>query len=269
MKGNSMDYRKTKIRILSREHSKAFQEAVCNSRNVYPYPIDFDKPYLYVDDALRLAYGSNQAFFDDSAEKEITFPVPTESIDTGAKMKVRVGDYVVTKGMNEAQRRDVVQALIDCGAHEGEGFRHCNWEWYYIRVMPLGIHCTDDLKGTDFSPIRELTLADLLGTDTAWNGEGVPPVGTHCEVTWGAQSEWHECVMLTNSTFAYLHYDMWHTSSMDNAEFRPLQPKPTKTERELFVESLSSDIGSIMSKAARGELYDKGYRKVSESKESE
>lgn len=70
-----------------------------------------------------------------------------------------------------------------------------------------------------------------------WNGEGVPPVGTHCEVTWGLKVNWHECVYM--GEFILLdEFGKWSkrtTGDTSNLEFRPIQ-----SERDKLIEAALS-----------------------------
>tara|TARA_R110000772_G_scaffold151616_2_gene262390 strand:+ start:213 stop:785 length:573 start_codon:yes stop_codon:yes gene_type:complete len=190
-----MDYRNTKIRILSREHSKAFQEAVFAAggkwHGIAKMLAWLDVPYIYVSESLAMYCSSNQAFFDDSAEKEITFPMPTESIGWNGAGVPPVGCEVV----------------IECNC--------------------IGL---DYLSGIVAEVIS--TGKDNMGSDV---------------VTVKAGHHGYRAFMV--------------------GAFRPLQPKPTKTERELFVDEAMDNVP--VSRTTATELYDKGYRKVSESKESE
>lgn len=70
----------TKIRILSADHSKAFQEHVfskggnwrCGSRKA----CYLTAPYLYIGDEGCVCFGDNEGFFVDHQHREITFDLP-------------------------------------------------------------------------------------------------------------------------------------------------------------------------------------------------
>ena len=101
----------------------------------------------------------------------------------------------------------------------------------------------------------------------AWNGEGLPPVGTHAEVAWGTKSLWYECVTIRDGAIA-INRNGWHVMrNQSDFEFRPI-----KTERELAIEAaikpiLSAQVEIKSNKWASdiaGKLYDAGLLKLPE-----
>lgn len=73
-----VNFKNTKIRITSPEHSKAFQEAVFAAGGRWgcgSYEIQFTcKNYLYVNENLKLSYGSDEGIFNGMTYKEIFLP---------------------------------------------------------------------------------------------------------------------------------------------------------------------------------------------------
>lgn len=76
------DFRETKIKILSEEHSRAFQEVVIaagggwwDGREVR----NLHAKFLYVDDDLILTYGGSLGHFEEHDYKEIQFPLPVST----------------------------------------------------------------------------------------------------------------------------------------------------------------------------------------------
>ncbi len=76
------DFRETKIRILSEEHSRAFQEAVIAAGGGGPfekYVKCLSAKFLFVAAVLHLGYvNSDSDYFDRHQYKEIQFPLPTK-----------------------------------------------------------------------------------------------------------------------------------------------------------------------------------------------
>ena len=104
---------------------------------------------------------------------------------------------------------------------------------------------------------------------TEWNGEGVPPVGTECEATWGGKAFWRKAVILSCSHIAVDHLsDGWGIRRIDEYEgsmafeFRPLQSEEQKQVAEIAqIIRETIDEGS---KTSAQTLYNAGFRKVVE-----
>ncbi|MBG4138620.1 hypothetical protein I4929_23825 [Pseudomonas aeruginosa] len=115
----------------------------------------------------------------------------------------------------------------------------------------------------------------------AWDGQGLPPVGTTCIVEphntlWGFSStSGHERKIL-----AYHTDYVWlgngdtplETTRIDKVDFRPI-PTPEQIateEREKAINQMISDAGYVDPKigtfVAMGNLYDAGYRRQEEGK---
>ena len=74
------DFRNTKIRIKSEDHSKTFQEAVLEaggSWGIFRDVRQMDKPYLFVSHSLELGWDESPSYFGTHEYKEIQFPLPT------------------------------------------------------------------------------------------------------------------------------------------------------------------------------------------------
>ena len=103
---------------------------------------------------------------------------------------------------------------------------------------------------------------------TEWNGEGIPPVGTECEATWGGKALWRKSVMLPESTVAVRLTDGWEAISIKNYkgsrafEFRPLQSEEQKQVAEIQ-SIIQNNYESLSIELART-IYNAGFRKVVE-----
>lgn len=100
-----------------------------------------------------------------------------------------------------------------------------------------------------------------------WNGEGIPPVGTVCEATWGGKAFWRKAVILSSSHIAVDHLsDGWGVRHIDEYygsfafEFRPLQSEEQKQVAEL--EAMIASYSGPSNKALAQSIYDAGFRKV-------
>lgn len=75
------DFRETKIKTLSEEHSRAFQEAVfeaggrwqTSDKDLLP-----DREYIFVDGSLALTSASTLSYFESHNYSEIVFPLPSK-----------------------------------------------------------------------------------------------------------------------------------------------------------------------------------------------
>lgn len=169
-------------------------------------------------------------------------------------MKIQQGDYVNTTGFSEEKRREVVKAFLDAGCPLGEedGHDYCNVPWELIGWNRNGVYYHSNAEKAGFT--RELTLDQLLGAGNEC--DGLPPVGTHCEVTWGARRSWHEAVIIP-SGFCYLDESRKSWVSYENPD--NVAHRPLRTDQQRFTEQFKSDTG-LGNKAAR-KVYEAGYRK--------
>lgn len=77
------DFRNTKLKVLSEEHSAAFQEAVFEAGGSWKFPSrtspDYlDKLFLFVDSNLFLTHTDDIDWFEDMEYEEIFFPEPNK-----------------------------------------------------------------------------------------------------------------------------------------------------------------------------------------------
>lgn len=108
---------------------------------------------------------------------------------------------------------------------------------------------------------------------TKWNGEGLPPVGTVCELNWGG-GVWKRCTVFAHRPNANGGIDAladiegdWTFSS------RPSMFRPIKTAKQIAAEERSAAVDEMMKTFYQGNtvvggadgfnaLYNAGYRKV-------
>ena len=99
-----------------------------------------------------------------------------------------------------------------------------------------------------------------------WNGEGLPPVGTVCEATWGEKVEWLRCVILWGNVAAIEHGEDFYTENIDDYdgscafEFRPLQSEEQKQVAE--IDAIIANYTSASGLELAQEIYNAGFRKV-------
>lgn len=97
-----------------------------------------------------------------------------------------------------------------------------------------------------------------------WDGIGVPPVGTECEVSWcGSKRENKKIIAVTKEHIIVTDGNRESSFLITDCEFKTI-----RTERDKFVDSVSeilkpSPIG-VDVKLAAVKLWNAGYRKVTE-----
>lgn len=147
-------------------------------------------------------------------------------------MKIQEGDYVDVSGMNEAERREVVQALLDCGVDVGEGFDFCD-------SLSMKTICVDkDGIFHDFGRSfkgRKLTLSDLRSPE--WDGNGLPPVGVECELYRKTDNSWLKGNVIGHDVDEYsdnkeLMAVAWIPSLGEYLGFSKFRPIKTESQRE-------------------------------------
>lgn len=120
---------------------------------------------------------------------------------------------------------------------------------------------------------RELSLSDLLGDDdTAWPGEGLPPVGAECEYNTGSFSnKWQKvyiCGIAKDGRpvhqYSDGHVDLISSDLIGNMEkyFRPL-----KSERDIAIEEMVKYLQSPKraDTTLAEDLYDFGFRIIKDA----
>lgn len=95
------DFRNTKLKVLSEEHSAAFQEAVFEAGGSWEFPSKaspdhLNKPFLFVDINLFLTYSDNIDCFEDTKYKEIFFPEPTSKSHIHAELMAQYAEDAKT-----------------------------------------------------------------------------------------------------------------------------------------------------------------------------
>ena len=185
------------------------------------------------------------------------------------KLQLKPGDYVSTKGMTEEQYHAVCRRFIECGCKTGEypdfsEAKRLNFIGWAKRTD--GIFHSEEC-GTGSWPLflNEILISDL--SKEKWNGEGLPPVGTECEVIRRGVVETDRAKISYqgNGVLCYIDMDtgMEFSAAHDAHEFRPI-----KSEREKAIEemrdSFNVEIGN--QDFIFGALYDAGYRKQESEK---
>ena len=108
---------------------------------------------------------------------------------------------------------------------------------------------------------------------TEWNGEGIPPVGTECEATWGGKAFWRKAVILSCSHIAVDHLsDGWGIRRIDEYEgsmafeFRPLQSEEQKQVAEIaeIIGCCGRLVTTVAAEVFAKAIYNAGFRKVVE-----
>jgi hypothetical protein len=141
--------------------------------------------------------------------------------------------------------------------------------WMYYRGLNgKWENSNSEIILVDFSAL--IPVEELMAQPPEWNGEGLPPVGTVCEVSIGAiagGSQWVACTILAHDIgpdeiAVYRRKDgVYRGSTWDF--FRPI-----KTEREKAIEAISLEISRSycltkdLTNAIAAALYNEGYRKV-------
>lgn len=123
--------------------------------------------------------------------------------------------------------------------------------------------------GGDVSAEREATFE--ARPQEAWDGQGLPPVGTNCE--YRSSDGWLQCEVVAHRNNAAVVLDHHY-----EADFVPRQDlRPIRTpeqiaaeEREKAINQMISDAGYVDPKigtfVAMRNLYDAGYRRQEEGK---
>lgn len=109
-----------------------------------------------------------------------------------------------------------------------------------------------------------ITAVELPQVEQEWNGEGLPPVGCECVMSYDGHN-WSRCVInyssaytivCTNESGIELNY-----SIKDTVVFRPLKTRKEK-DREAFIvkcHSVTNELGTNLC-AAFGDLFDANFK---------
>jgi hypothetical protein len=132
-----------------------------------------------------------------------------------------------------------------------------------------------DWKMGDLIPVTAHPL--YVTQPDPWTGEGLPPVGTVCELRAHKLTDWSAAKI----EFAYRNVIVWDwieepsmnglcTAYSHDVEFRPIRTAEqiAAEERRDFIESLAAELGGHWSEEAKSPhreiaayLYNSGYRK--------
>lgn len=77
---------------------------------------------------------------------------------------------------------------------------------------------------------REQYEAALAASKPEWNGEGLPPVGTECEMSY-AGDEWHKCVIIARGEEQIIYQTQGcreFSGHRNNYRFRPIRSEADK-----------------------------------------
>lgn len=151
----------------------------------------------------------------------------------------------------------------------GSFMRYDGAKWYYWPVGWL------EYKLWYFCRVSEKRAKKMIprpATPSAWDGTGLPPVGTVCEALNQELSspEWEKCTVLFCGKYRIL-YDSESCSErvgyIEDTAFRPIRTAEqlAAEERERAIEEMRVAAGS-RNNFPFAELYDAGYRKQGPSK---
>ena len=153
------DFRKTKIRILSEEHSKAFQDAVfaaggkwLQSGRFYQEGVNF----IFLNNSLDMTLGETAVFFEDHDYKEIQFPLTKDAEDTNTPDKLN----------HEWDGKGVPPVGTVC-----EFLKHAKYRttWIKVRVVFIGVNLIvfeHGANGNEFSEqITEVSFRPIKTPD--------------------------------------------------------------------------------------------------------
>lgn len=152
---------------------------------------------------------------------------------------------------------------------------YCNGNWYRRTSSHWQEHTHSGWLATAYISPENFSWWAYAVPRPTWNGEGLPPVGTVCEV---AHPDWRLCEVFAHKInpkrnidvlFSYERDDGakdWNWYSEAN-RFRPIRTAEqiAAEEREKAVQQMveDTDYDAIIFRRLLGALYDAGYRKVS------
>ena len=113
------DFRNTKIRIKSEEHSKAIQEAVFAAGGGWRHSGQFYRGgvnFIFLNDSLGMTLGDNAVFFQEHDYKEIQFPLPT---------KGHVHAELMAQYADDAETTDKPWKLWEYSTPNFRGYKTC------------------------------------------------------------------------------------------------------------------------------------------------
>lgn len=89
------------------------------------------------------------------------------------------------------------------------------------------------------SVAREQYEAALAASKPEWNGEGLPPVGLECEMSY-AGDEWHKCVIIAKGEEQIIYQAQGSrefSGHRNNYRFRPIRSEADK-KREIIISKI-------------------------------
>lgn len=98
-----------------------------------------------------------------------------------------------------------------------------------------------------------------------WSGDGLPPVGTVCEVLNNTldRTEWERCTILFMGKFkAVYESESCHERVADISESWMIGFRPLRTPEQIAAEEALRDIELLYSEGGPAAVYAAGYRKV-------
>lgn len=183
------------------------------------------------------------------------------------RVTLQAGDYVCVDGYDDAEQATIGRCIRNASGEQ------C--AYFFIGAA--------ECRGWGKEMIRELSTHQVLNATNAhppapvidvgsgeWNGEGLPPVGTECEVLNNsfAHPDWESCVILFSGKFKTVYDSESCTERVcDNSmlKFRTIQ-----IERDKVIEAASKLIPTSSEsvykamKIKLGTLYDAGMLKLPE-----
>lgn len=135
---------------------------------------------------------------------------------------------------------------------------------------------TETAKAIKINDAAKDQLDEALDKPIAWNGEGLPPVGVHCEWKGNRGGFWVPCFIIANNGVKVVAQN---TGEYRTGEFEILdltyhefrkpetQEQRAEREREDWIECAMNDIRSLSDcnkyvlRNCLADLYDAGYRK--------
>jgi len=180
------------------------------------------------------------------------------------KLQLKPGDYVSTKGMTEDQYHAVCRRFIECGCPIGEHSE--DRAILHYAAMGWANNCEHLPYNNKFFHGLEngfkgklYTVEQILSSEQEiWNGTGLPPVGTECEIY-----PIHTKAKITymgNGVGCYIDLSngLEFSIATCNVTFRPIKSDREKAIDEMY--STLENTASMSYKQVAEKLYDAGYR---------
>lgn len=156
-----------------------------------------------------------------------------------------------------------------------------NW---YLWSEPAKQWALDTPSAGQRNLMKAIVGAECIGTvDEPWNGEGLPPVGTECEINHVGEVDsrgkhWRRVIILAhhhderlrNPVAVYMPLEgTAHCDQAISICFRPI-----RTPEQIAIDDRANAIAQMMTKIVHGDasdmgrLYDAGYRKVKDGNQN-